>query len=366
MRYFIVKMVLLCLLCFGLFPVIVEAMPSTSANNAVLIEQETGRVLYEKNANDEALIASITKIMTAIIALESGELTDNVPISERAMQTEGSSIYLVHDSDMSLEDLLYGLLLRSGNDAAVAIAEHIGGSVEGFGYLMNEKARYLGMTNTHFANPSGLDDEEHYSTAYDMAILMRYAMENAVFQSISQAKSYVSDQRDYKWYNKNKLLTKLYTYCTGGKTGFTKAAGRTLVTTATKEGIDLIAVTLDGPDDWNDHISMYEWGFTEVEKMQLEEKGSYYFLNEADELIHGLLLEDVVYPLTVTEQEHVRKVLTFPVQQQKDTIAQLEYWLDEEVIATIPVYRDNRNDRDTFLQQCVQVFEKVLQVQLDG
>lgn len=190
-------------------------------------------------------------------------MSEQTKTSRRAIYTEGSSIYLEQGEKMSIEDLIYGLMLRSGNDAAVAISEHIGGSVEGFVHLMNEKADWLGMTNTAFKNPHGLHEENHYSTAYDMAILMRYAMNNKVFREISGTNFYQAKMRSYGWKNKNKLLTSLYDYCTGGKTGFTKISGRTLVTTAEKENQQLIAVTLNAPDDWNDHISMYELGFKE-------------------------------------------------------------------------------------------------------
>lgn len=168
-------------------------------------------------------------------------------------------------------------MLRSGNDAAVAIAEHVGGSVEGFVVLMNQKAAEIGMRNTEFANPHGLDDaENHYSTAYDMALLMQYAMKNKEFRKISRTKVYRAPDPEGKservWRNKNKLLTKLYEYCTGGKTGYTKRANRTLVTTASKDGLDLIAVTLDAPDDWNDHIAMYEYGFKHYVIAKVDQK----------------------------------------------------------------------------------------------
>lgn len=238
-----------------------QAHVNLSTNNAVLIDQETGGVLYEKNAHEKRSIASITKIMTAIIAIESGKMEEMAVASRRAIHTEGSSIYLEQGEKMMIEDLVYGLMLRSGNDAAIAISEHVGESVEGFVHLMNEKAQWLGMTNTHFENPHGLESEAHYSTAYDMALLMRYAMNHPKFMEISQTKSYKASNRSYAWINKNKLLTSLYEYCTGGKTGFTKKAGRTLITSAKKEDKHLIAVTLNAPDDWNDHIQMFEWGF---------------------------------------------------------------------------------------------------------
>lgn len=163
-----------------------EASFDVSAASAVLIEQNSGRILYEKDAFTKRRIASITKIMTAILAIESGKLDQYVKVSEQAVRAEGSSVYLKPGEKIKLEDLVYGLMLRSGNDTAVAIAEYVGGSVDGFAFLMNQKAKEIGMLNTHFANPHGLDDHEnHYSTAYDMAILTRYAMHNKIYQKIS-------------------------------------------------------------------------------------------------------------------------------------------------------------------------------------
>ncbi|ASN05471.1 D-alanyl-D-alanine carboxypeptidase family protein [Virgibacillus necropolis] len=242
------------------------AKPGVSAVNAVLMNESTGEVLYEKKAHEKQKIASITKIMTAIIAIESGKMNETVKASKRAVYTEGSSIYLEQGEKMLLKDLVYGLMLRSGNDAAVAISEHVGGSLEGFVYLMNKKARWIGMTNTHFENPSGLDGEKHYSTAYDMALLMRYAMNNKIFEKVTKTEMYKSESREYAWKNKNKLLTTYYEYSTGGKTGYTKSAGRTLVSTASKDGTDLIVVTLQDPNDWIDHINLYEWGFENTDK----------------------------------------------------------------------------------------------------
>ncbi|GAA4061416.1 D-alanyl-D-alanine carboxypeptidase family protein [Amphibacillus indicireducens] len=247
----------------------VEAKPMVSAEQAILIDQESGIILYEKNADNPQLIASITKVMTAIIAIEHGNLKDKVKISQEAVLAEGSSIYLIENEWMSLEDLLYGLMLRSGNDAAIAIAEHIGGSVEGFVYLMNEKATWLGLEQSSFANPHGLDAEDHYSTSKDIARLMRYAMENAIFAEINQTKTYLSESRTYHWHNKNKLLTNYYQYTIGGKTGYTKAAGRTLVSVAEKDETQLIAVTINDPNDWFDHMRLYEWGFEQAKQLDL-------------------------------------------------------------------------------------------------
>ncbi|TQS74451.1 D-alanyl-D-alanine carboxypeptidase [Ornithinibacillus gellani] len=269
----IIAFVLICLLVIAAQPLQPQAAPAVSAQQAVLLDAKSGRVLYEKAAHEKRPIASITKIMTAILAIESGKMDDMVTTSRKAIYTEGSSIYLEQGEKMKLEDLIYGLMLRSGNDAAIAISEHVAGSEEGFVYLMNEKARWLGMTNTSFANPHGLDEENHYSTAYDMALLMQYAMQNKVFSKVSNTEMYRAKTRSYSWLNKNKLLTSYYKYCTGGKTGFTKISGRTLVSTAHVDGKDLIAVTLRAPDDWNDHIQLFEYGFQTLEDQALEEKG---------------------------------------------------------------------------------------------
>ncbi len=275
--------ILLTFLLIIIYPATGQASPKpdVSANNAVLIDQLSGKVLYEKNAHEKQSIASITKVMTAIIAIESGQIDETATTSRKAVYTEGSSIYLEQGEKMKVEDLVYGLMLRSGNDSAVAISEHVGGSVEGFVYLMNEKARWLGMTNTHFANPHGLESDDHYSTAYDMALLMRYAMDNKQFRKISGTTLHQAESRSYAWRNKNKLLTQYYDYCIAGKTGFTRKAGRTLLTAAEKGNSGLIAVTLNAPDDWQDHIGMYEWGFKKMNaedtafSVQNKQTGSY-------------------------------------------------------------------------------------------
>nr|WP_093212251.1 D-alanyl-D-alanine carboxypeptidase family protein [Sediminibacillus albus] len=295
----------ICILLMAI-PKTALAVPGVSAAHAALIEQSTGRVLFEKNAHQPQRIASITKIMTAIIAIESGKMNETVTASRRAVYTEGSSIYLEEGEKMKLKDLVYGLMLRSGNDSAVAIAEHVGGSLEGFVYLMNEKAAWLGMNNTHFENPHGLDSEKHRSTAYDMALLMRYAMDNEDFKEITGTTSYKSEARTYAWGNKNKLLTQYYKYCTGGKTGYTKKAGRTLVTSAEKEGMTLIMVTINDPDDWRDHIRLFDWGFNNYELTDLQKQGTEKFqIKDSGKELSGYFQEDIQFPLTVAEQKQV-------------------------------------------------------------
>ncbi|HLR71564.1 MAG TPA: D-alanyl-D-alanine carboxypeptidase family protein [Pseudogracilibacillus sp.] len=371
MRSFMIRFTILFSILFFLFPTVGQSIEKVqvSANNAVLIEESTGRILFEKQAHEKRPVASITKLMTAIIAIEQGKLEDIVVPSDRAIHMEGSSIYLQKSEKMSLEDLLYGLMLRSGNDAAVAIAEHIAGSVEGFVFLMNEKASYLGMTNTHFANPHGLDEDGHYSSAYDIAILMKYAMDNDVFKEIASTEHYQSDNRTYQWQNKNKLLTQLYNYCTGGKTGFTNKAGRTLVASAQKESLSLIAVTLDAPDDWNDHIHLFEQAFKEYDLVILEKEGKRTFVSE-EKFISGFIKDEVIVPLKKEEKENVRKQailkqISTDTSTSETEIGSISYYLSEEEIAKIPVY-DAETKKRTFLDELFRVIGKFLRYDYNG
>ncbi|MDV2580865.1 D-alanyl-D-alanine carboxypeptidase family protein [Alkalibacillus haloalkaliphilus] len=243
-----------------------HAQPSVSAKSAIAIDMDTQEIIYSKNIHEQLPIASITKIMTAIVALEHKELDSKVTISNEASRMIGSSIYTQPGDVYSIEDLLYGLMLRSGNDAAYAIAEHVAGSEKGFAFLMNEKAEWIGMQNSSFQNPHGLDEDDHYSTAYDMAVLTSYAMNTSEdFREIFGTKRYLSENVGYHWMNKNKLLMTYDQVCTGGKTGYTSIAGRTLVTTAEQDGNEVVVVTIDASDDWNDHRLLYNYAFSHLE-----------------------------------------------------------------------------------------------------
>src|SRR5699024_9383862 len=223
--------------------------------------------------------ASITKIMPALVAIRYGHLQDDVTISRSAAFTSGFSIYLEKNEKMTLEDLLYGLMPSSGNEPAVALAEQLVGSARGVLWVVSETAENIGTTDTYFMNAHGPDENNHYSTAYDMALLMKQAMKNDVFQKITAVESHLSKKRTYPWENKNKLLTSYYDACTGGKTGYTQTAGRTLVSTAEKSGRSFIAFTLDAPDDWNDHINMYESKFTQASKESSKEDNQTHSVN---------------------------------------------------------------------------------------
>jgi serine-type D-Ala-D-Ala carboxypeptidase (penicillin-binding protein 5/6) len=325
------------------FPFKTKASGYTSASSAVLMEQQSGRVLYAKEAHQVRRIASITKIMTAILAIESGKLNETVKVSENAVRAEGSSIYLKPGEKIKLKNLVYGLMLRSGNDAAVAIAEHVGGSLDGFVYLMNQKAEEIGMKNTHFANPHGLDDhEDHFSTAYDMALLTRYAMKNDTYKLISGTKVHrapnPTENWDRVWKNKNRLLTELYDYTTGGKTGYTKRAKRTLVTTATKDDLDLIAVTLNGPDDWNDHINMYEYGFKNYKLVNVLQEGTIKEINEPFYKKKVYLEHDILYPVASNERDLFK--VEFKLQKPKDEWREKE--MAPDVVGKALIYFDHQ------------------------
>ena len=230
-----------------------------SARRAYVLDAVSGRVLLDKNADEQSLIASTTKIMTALIVCEQCNVLDRMRIPKEAVGIEGSSMYLKEGEVLTLQELLYGMMLSSGNDAAVALAIYCGGTVEGFAELMNDKARILGMKNTHFENPNGLDSPGHFSTARDLAILAAYAMENPVFYKTVSARNIRVGERLLT--NHNKLLWRVEG-ADGVKTGFTKAAGRILVSSATRDRRRIIAVTIDDPADWNDHAAMLEAGFS--------------------------------------------------------------------------------------------------------
>lgn len=235
-----------------------EEAPLISAQAAILMEADSGEVLYEWNADDPMLIASTTKIMTALVVLECCDPAELVVIDPAWTGIEGSSMYLAPGQELTVEDLLYGLMLASGNDAAVALACVAAGSVEAFATLMNEKAEQLGCNNSHFVNPNGLDAEGHYASARDMATITRAAIQNETFCRIVSTQSYSIGDATYT--NHNRLLKECEGVF-GVKTGYTEAAGRSLVTCCRRKDIALICVTLSAPNDWNDHKALYDWAY---------------------------------------------------------------------------------------------------------
>jgi len=260
MKKFIAALVCLFLAMACLPRTNAGAVPDNSAYAAILFHPDSETVLFEQNADARCLIASTTKIMTALVVLENCSLDEKVTVEPEHTLVEGSSMYLKPGEDYTVEDLLYGLMLASGNDAALALACHAAGSVEGFARLMNQKAEELGLQNSSFENPHGLDGEKHYSSARDLAIITAAAMENETFRKIVSTRSHTVG--DITYYNNNKLLRD-YGGCVGVKTGYTMKAGRSLVSAAERGGMLLICVTLNDPDDWRDHMALYDWAFSE-------------------------------------------------------------------------------------------------------
>ena len=277
-----------------------------SAQKAIVLDESTGRALYEKDANSRSLIASTTKIMTALIVCEQCNVLDRMKIPKEAVGIEGSSIYLREGEVLTLQELLYGLMLHSGNDAAVALAIYCGGTVEGFAELMNDKARNLGLKNTHFENPNGLDSPGHYSTARDLAVLAAYAMKNPIFAQTVSTKNVRIGQRTLT--NHNKLLWRVEG-ADGVKTGFTKAAGRILVSSATRDGRRLICVTINDGNDWADHATLLEEGFARYELRQILSEGDYVGTVEIaggeSDKVQLLAGADFSFPLAKNERAQI-------------------------------------------------------------
>lgn len=343
-RFVVVGMVSALLIGTSVLPP-VSANPSklyTNAKASALIDVESGRVLYSSDGDTPMRIASLTKIMTAIVAIDHGKLTDMVKTSKRAVGKEGSSIYLQLGEEMSLHHMLYGLMLRSGNDAATAIAEHVGGSEEGFVHLMNEKATFLGLKHTQFKNPHGLDDDEHYSSANDLAKLTAYALKNDVFAEIvsTRVKKVPNphEKWEYSYTNKNKMLT-MYEGADGVKTGYTKKSLRCLVSSATRNGQQLAAVTINDSDDWADHRKMLDWGFGHYPLREIAVKG---------QPISGYpyaVGQSFKYPLEEQETGNVQsRLVLLEAGTTRYLLGErgfLEWYLNEQQIGAVPVYDPN-------------------------
>lgn len=311
--------------------------PENEAASAILIDADSGRVLYEKNAREERLIASTTKLMTALVAVESHpDLKEKVTIKKDWLNIEGSSIYLKEGEQLTLETLLYGLLLQSGNDAAVAIAGFCAGDVDSFVAWMNQRGKDLGMRQTQFQNPNGLNQEGHYSTAFDMAILAKACMENPTISKIVATRSIFLEGRNFT--NHNKLLWQ-YNGCVGMKTGYTEMAGRILISSAIRDGQTLIAVTLSDPNDWEDHKELLDYGFQSYPKRLFATKGE----EVATVPVMGSLLRtvpvsanhEISYPLAAGEEADVSIKLPEKVEapiQEGDIAGQMTVSLDGKVI----------------------------------
>ena len=336
---------ILVLIILFLIPISVNA--EDTAKSSIVMDLDSGRVLYESNADEERLIASITKIMTCIIAIEEGNLNKEVEASDEILKMYGTSIYLEVGEKMKLIDLLYGLMLRSGNDASVVIAKEIAGSEEKFVELMNKKAQEIGMTNTTFSNPHGLDEEtKNYSTARDMAKLSTYAYNNKTYRKIIGTEEYrvKTDNKSYLWYNRMKLLGD-YKYCTGGKNGYTPSAGKTLVTTHKKGNLKITVVSLYDNDEYNNHERLAEYAFT-----------NYYNYNIVDKNDFDLIIDDnkyyikssFSYPLTDKEKDNIKVLASIDDSLTKGKVGNIKISLNNKVLKKIPVYLKEEKKKENF------------------
>ncbi|MBQ3285998.1 MAG: D-alanyl-D-alanine carboxypeptidase [Ruminococcus sp.] len=343
-------------------PAINAVEVNTSAEAYVLYCPDNGEILLSDNADQELPIASTTKIMTTLLTLEAAADDNRTVEFTDEMTAEGSSMYLKRGEKVTLYDLAVGMMMQSGNDAANAAAISIAGSIEDFAALMNEKAQKIGMSHTHFVTPSGLDDEDHYSTARDMALLMAYALQNDDFAYITSQTSmevhfiYPAD-KFITYPNHNKLL-RMYDDCIGGKTGYTDAAGRTLVSAARRSGLTLIAVTLNDHDDWDDHIALYDYGFAnfEMKTFHTDERMIDVVGGEQDSVLLDAADVSAVVPKEhgeVNTQIMLPAFLYAPV-QAGDSVGKVSYTIDDKVIAQAPLTAsesiDYHNNKRSFIE----------------
>ncbi|MGI5958839.1 MAG: D-alanyl-D-alanine carboxypeptidase family protein [Massiliimalia sp.] len=345
-----------------------------SAYACVLMEAQSGRILYGQRENETLPMASTTKIMTALLALESGDLDTPFQADEQSIMVEGSSMGLLPGDTVTMRDLCYGMLLSSGNDAANLAAVKISGSQEAFAQKMNDRAAAIGMEQTHFVTPSGLNHEDHYSTAYDMALLAREALENPDFLEIcgqEKAKLCFGNPPYTRWLSNHNRLLETYEGCIGVKTGFTKAAGRCLVSAAERNGIRLICVTLNAPNDWQDHTKLLDWGFSALSPTELCPD-----LKETEVSVVGSRTEQVTVeaqpvtvPLTAEEQGKVTyEILLDPFYyapvKQGDVLGSYRCIIDGFPVAEgdilakeqATIHTEKKNLWESFIQRLRQLF----------
>lgn len=340
---------------------------ANTASSAIVMEVKTGRILYSKNIHQKKPMASTTKIMTALLALENSDLNAKVKIPSQAVGIEGSSIYLKYNEEITLEDLLYGLMLRSGNDAAVAIAYHISGSEEKFVNLMNKRAKEIGAKNTNFKNPHGLHHNEHYTTAYDLALITRQALLNEDFKKIVSTKRWVANRDGYNYfYNKNKTLRQ-FNGGDGVKTGYTKASGRCLVTSATRNGMQIICVVLNDYNWFKDCYSLMDKAFNKYHPYKVLNKGdkikAFVVEKGKKEISFLTVKEDIILPLTEDEKKNIITIFESeekyeaPIYREQ-VLGKVKVFVNDKLFATTELIATEDIEKRTFFDLIKNFFNK--------
>ena len=344
MKKKIIAFTFACILIFS-FIMPASAQVDVSAQSAVLMCANNGKVLFNKNGTKQLSMASTTKIMTSLIALEAAAPETEITVTHEMVAVEGTSMGLVEGDSVSLRELVYGMLLQSGNDAANTVAYVVGGSPEGFAEIMNKRAAEIGMVNTNFVTASGLDHENHYSTAYDMALLACESIKNPEFADICSKKSarltYGNPPYARTLTNHNRLLWK-YEDTVGIKTGFTKKSGRCLVSAAERNGIMLVAVTLNAPNDWSDHISMFEYGFSECKAVTVSADAGSMKVAGGDKPSVPLRL--AYHPVWIKDDNCVCRLLVKPFEyapvSSGKIVGTAQFMSGDKVVCEVPVLTD--------------------------
>lgn len=335
----------------------VKVVASTST---IVMDVDSGRILYQNNAYEKKLIASTTKIMTFVVAYEYAKdfLDVKVAAGEEILKSYGTSIYLSLHEEMSLQDLLYGLMLRSGNDAALVIANFVGGSEEGFVILMNKKAKALGMNNTIFNNPHGLDEvTKNYSTAYDMALLSIYASKIPLYQKVTGTKYYKvqTDHKFYSWTNRNQMIFSYPNFFTG-KTGYTPSAGRTLVTTAKNNNLHLTIVSLNDTNHYENQRVLYDEMFKKYENVLILSKEEFQ-----KEYPNFYIKNDIYYPLSLDEKSKIEK--KFIINNNNNIVGEINIILNDKVVIKENVYQKEKIKEikvDSFWSKIKEFFDLLI------
>ena len=332
-----------------------------ASSSIAVMDINSGRILYQNNMNEKKLIASTTKIMTCILILEKGSLNDIVTVGEEVLPMYGTNIYIEVGERISVKDLLYGLMLRSGNDAAIVLATYLCGDEQKFVKMMNEKAVELGMKNTIFENCHGLDENtKNYSTAYDMTLLSKYAYKNRNYRKIINTSKYisVSSLKTYSWYNRMRLLSE-YKYCVGGKNGYTPKAGKTLVSVSKKDNLTLTIVSLDDNDIYINHRKIYNQMYNNYKNYLIVDRKTFNIHDESEDKYY--LKKSFSYPLSKGEIKNIRTVVSIKPEQKNEIVGSVKIYLDNDLIGNLNIYKKTKKKkRLSFLNKIANYFREIL------